>query len=217
MGHRKQLGLLEKEKVMNKFYKNTVKNPNNGCIEWISTIGIGGYGKFYENGKTKGAHRKSWELANGKEIPDGMNICHHCDNPKCVNPEHLFLGTQADNVRDMMEKGRYRHYNSAKEKNGMWKNRKCAAKGVDAPAAKLDPVKVAEIVDLLLAGHSHASIAARYGVTRSAIGLINTGKNWIEVIQELPAYQSIVASRKNKLCKKLFDIGQRETEYKNNH
>src|SRR3990167_9075269 len=63
------------------------------------------YGRFRFAGKVRRAHRVSWELANGS-IPDGLFVCHHCDTPLCVRPDHLFLGTRADNFDDMRAKGR---------------------------------------------------------------------------------------------------------------
>src|SRR5699024_793010 len=82
-----------------------------GC--WLWTAGTRGfkshhYGLFSVNGANIGSHRYSWMIANGP-IPKGMAICHRCDNPPCVNPAHLFLGTIADNHRDMEQKGRHPH------------------------------------------------------------------------------------------------------------
>jgi len=94
------------------FWANIEKPDNTGdCWNWKGNQDSNGYGKLYVKGEfpyqsgMKGAHRYSWELHNDA-IPDGMFCCHHCDNPQCVNPHHLFIGTHQDNMTDMVKKGR---------------------------------------------------------------------------------------------------------------
>jgi hypothetical protein len=87
------------------------------CWEWKKSKFPTGYGHMRWNGKPDYAHRVSWRISFG-EIPDGMCVCHRCDNPGCVNPKHLFLGTIADNMKDRDEKGR-----GLKGKNRKLKNK----------------------------------------------------------------------------------------------
>lgn len=81
------------------------------CWVWIASTSSKGYGKFWFRNWHWRAHRVSWILANG-EIPEGMHILHECDNPPCVNPDHLTSGTQLDNMKDKVQKGR--HYETKK-------------------------------------------------------------------------------------------------------
>lgn len=96
-----------RDKDVKRFWKKVNIKDDSLCWEWIAGRYPFGYGMFWINGSTVGAHRVSWEITYG-EIPDGMLICHKCDNPCCVNPSHLFLGTYRDNTKDMITKGRGR-------------------------------------------------------------------------------------------------------------
>ena len=75
------------------------------CIEWQRCRSAFGYGRLWFKNRVWMAHRHAWFLANGP-IPDGLCVCHHCDNPPCTNVDHLFLGTKGDNNRDRDQKGR---------------------------------------------------------------------------------------------------------------
>lgn len=91
--------------------KNFKVDSVTGCHVWQGST-VAGYGHLYVDGKLKLAHRVSWELAKG-EIPEGLFVLHKCDNPPCINPEHLFAGTHEDNMKDMDAKGRRRSRGSA--------------------------------------------------------------------------------------------------------
>lgn len=81
-------------------------NKTATCWLWTGSKNRSGYGHLKVCRRYVAVHRISWQIANGKAIPDGLLACHHCDTPLCVNPEHLFLGTHTDNMRDMHAKGR---------------------------------------------------------------------------------------------------------------
>lgn len=90
-----------------RFWKHVTKKDG-GCWLWIGAINHNGYGTYRDDEKRAvRAHRFSFQIANG-EIPNGMRILHKCDVPNCVNPSHLFLGTDLDNVRDAQAKGRFK-------------------------------------------------------------------------------------------------------------
>ena len=78
-----------------------------GCWQWRGPTNAFGYGRFSFEGRTQVAHRLSYETFRGP-IPDGMSVLHKCDNPSCINPEHLWIGTYSDNRRDCLSKGRWR-------------------------------------------------------------------------------------------------------------
>lgn len=129
-----------------------------------------GYPKISVNGKGKYMSRVMYEIYKG-EIPEGMLVCHKCDNPGCVNPQHLFLGTCKDNLTDMANKGR-----STKGKN-------CANKGSKNGFAILNEIKVMEIKRLLAETNlTRREIAAMFGVHISTITSIKIGQSWKHII-----------------------------------
>jgi len=134
--------------------------PVGECWEWQGYTHTHGYGGVYgDDNKQFRVHRVAYGLAHG-DFDQSLHVCHHCDNPICCNPAHLFLGTHEDNMRDMVRKGR----STAGEKHGM---------------AKLTAAQVIEIRELLAAGDlTHGAIAKQYGVSRPAVSQINTGARW---------------------------------------
>lgn len=119
-----------------------------------------GHARMHVRNRVVLAHRLSWEWANGS-IGQGLFVLHHCDNGACVRPEHLFLGTQLDNMRDMVRKGR-------------------KAAGERHPMAKLTAQDAAAVRQALAAGEPTAAIAARFGVSRTTVGDIGRGRIWRE-------------------------------------
>jgi HNH endonuclease len=134
------------------------------CVIWPRAKDRKGYGAVYLDGKMRKAHRVAWEKHHGQTVPDGLMVMHHCDNPPCVNPDHLFTGTAADNTADMMAKGRHRI--------GV------RLHGEDNPAAKITQDGVREIRALRSQGLSLRKIAAQFGIVNAQVGNIARGKHW---------------------------------------
>lgn len=97
--------------VQERFELKVNVNEQTGCWDWTAKINNGGYGEFQYKGKSEKAHRVSLIIYKGLEPNDGLYVCHTCDNRKCVNPDHLFLGTAQDNMDDMYDKGRRIRFN----------------------------------------------------------------------------------------------------------
>lgn len=139
-----------KKPILERFWsKVTIPADIDKCWEWMAGQKNFGYGAFKGEGKTVQAHRFSWELANGP-ITDNSYVLHKCDNPKCVNPSHLYLGTHADNTRDMMDRKRY-------------------SRGERHHQSKLNQAMVADIREKAGKGQSFVSLAKEYGISRTTI------------------------------------------------
>jgi len=135
-------------------------DPESGCWNWTKSKNPKGYGRVKVQGKCEGAHRVSYRVFNGV-LPEGAHVLHKCDNPGCVNPEHLFIGTNADNVADKIAKGRQRQ-----------------PKGSAHPRARLTEEKVMAIrVD----ARTREVIAAEYGVTVRTIEAVQWRENWTHI------------------------------------
>lgn len=159
------------------------------CLEWTGPITPDGYGASTTlSNKKERSHRTAWTIANGP-IPPGMCVCHRCDNRKCVKIDHLFLGTNAENMADMAAKGRA----PAGDANGMRKhperssfNRlRFAFRGEDGTSAKLTDEAIrairAEYAPRGKGGTCLRELAERYGVGTSAIHRVVKGHNWKHV------------------------------------
>lgn len=144
-----------------------VPGPN-GCIEWggvkVRSNGRDShrYGRLTRDGKKHLVHRVAFERAHGP-IPDGMNVLHRCDNTSCCNPEHLFLGTQRDNMRDMSAKGRGSKIGGPRYR------------GEQAPGAKLTDHQVAEIRSRRAQGETTVALGLAYSVHSSHVSRIARG------------------------------------------
>lgn len=147
-------------KDVKRFFMSFTKGKKDECWEWEK--GRNRYGFFYARksgwSKTLLAHRVAWVIEHDSSIPDGMLICHTCDNKLCVNPSHLYLGTWHDNNGDTVK----RHPTGGNRKTGN-----------DCSWTKIKDEQLQEIID---SSETQSVIAARYGVDQSVISRIKNGK-----------------------------------------
>ena len=152
-----------------RLWRNVPDRPSVGCWEWRGRLLRSGYAHISVNAKLELAHRVSWIFANGA-IPDGLWVLHHCDNRRCVRPDHLFLGTRADNLSDMDSKGR-------------------RARGEKIARAKLTETGVREIRTRFASGERRIDLARHFGVSFGAISAVVSGETWKHVGSEGGAAQ----------------------------
>ncbi len=151
-----------------RFWKNVAIGAESECWPWLNAnYGIRGYGHLRDGETDLKAHRIAFTLSKG-EVPLGMCVLHHCDNPPCCNPSHLFLGTYADNAKDRKCKGR----------NG---DHKGSANG----RAKLTEADVLYIRECFIAGGvSYSAMARQFGVSRVMVKSIVMGRNWAHLLRK---------------------------------
>ena len=157
--------MTEKEKFIAK-----TKTDENGCWIWQKALkfcvrGTHRYGWVTYKNKQMAAHRLAWVLFKDEQLTSSDYICHKCDVPSCVNPDHLFKGTPADNTQDMVKKGR-QSKGSVRKDNGQY----CAT--------KLTAEQVNEIRNLLDEKVTQVKIAAMYGLNQSTVSHIKNGVSW---------------------------------------
>ena len=143
-------------RLVDRFWEKVEKGPD--CWLWTAGRFSNGYGEFRVGSTNKPAQRVAWELTYGI-IPEGVFVCHHCDNPICVRPSHLFMGTAADNAADMVSKGR----NRLGDRNGR---------------SKVTWAQVDEIRELWTSGVNQQELAARYKISDSQVANIVHHKSW---------------------------------------
>jgi hypothetical protein len=150
----------ELKPLINRILDGVIMLSEDECWEWRGARDRSGYGRIQVDGRNATAHRTSYEAHFGP-IPDGMLVCHKCDNRACANPHHLFLGTHQENMQDMVAKGRA-----------------YANTGVDHFNTRLSALDVAEIRSLRQQGSRLKELATRFSISVSHASNISLGYKW---------------------------------------
>jgi len=171
---------------MDKYKKKIIEKSlkKDGCWIWIGVVSNAGYGKTRYEKKDISAHRLSYIVFIGS-IPDGKNVCHKCDEKRCVNPEHLWLGSQSENIKDCVKKGRFtgtKGFKWTDEVRKKMKNRTHAdRKGEKHHLKKLINDDIKEIRRLYDSGINQKELSLRYKVHQSCISNIVRYKSWSHI------------------------------------
>lgn len=160
-----------------RFWAKVDKNGPNGCWVWTAARNLGGYGRFalgFGNSQRMATH-VMLELCGRPRPSESSQALHHCDNPSCVNPDHLYWGGYSENVRDKMARRRCAPEKRRGIRNGMHTVPEARLKGARNPAAKLND---AAVLSIIADTRPNKAIAADHGVTSSLVGQIKRGKAW---------------------------------------
>lgn len=159
--------MTAREIVADRFWARVQKGD--GCWLWTASKSRAGYGAIFVDGKTRRATHVAVWLTTGEWPKEGLVVCHHCDVPSCVRPDHLFVGTQMDNMRDCVRKRRNKFGKIPLE---------AKARGERHGMSKLT---AADVQAIRSSPKFHYEVAAEYGVDRTTVSLIRRGKTWKHV------------------------------------
>ncbi len=166
------------EKELQRFWSKVAITANDEkCWEWQMSLNKGGYGKFLFRYQKRLAHRIAYSISFGFDFANNkLCVLHKCDNRKCVNPNHLFLGTYNDNIQDMMRKGRNKQPRG--ENHPTRKNPSVVARGEKAGLAKFTNAQILEIRERRAKGAKFRHLGREFGVRHTTIMNIVNRKTW---------------------------------------
>lgn len=166
-GQHCSLRCARSKQTADRFWPKVAKGD--GCWEWRGSRDRGGYGIIgaSRHQRATRAHRVSWELHHGRSVPDGLYVLHHCDNPPCVRPDHLYVGTLGDNAKDCVERNRLGDRRGRANSN-----------------AKLTEADVRAVIAMLQAGATQQAVASRFGISQPQVSSIARRKNWAHLWED---------------------------------
>lgn len=151
--------------IWESFWDKVDRTNPEACWLWKGSRFPNGYGQCKMDGKAVGAHRIAYQLVKGR-IPEGLLVCHTCDNPSCCNPIHLFLGTALENQQDMVQKGR------------STKGRRRPGTGPQGTRNSHAVLGLGDVALIRIASGSTRTIAAHFGISKSQVHNIRSGAQW---------------------------------------